>query len=231
MRAYGESTLDDLRQSFEKHDYDIRKLIVEIMVASSFAGRQDALVQASETPAADVETTTGDTTVLSAGRVQVDFWDPEAGYYLNGTYYGAKNLLAVGVAGQVQGSDKTAVSVDFLLEKKVAGGGAVSVEAEWAKYSSLGGYDGHYAESQGGYVLGAYLFPKMVGKGKMQLLGKFAKATFEDGVRAVDVDSAVIPGPAPQAGRARESQAGCPETLKDLTSRGSISHFARRFVP
>ena len=38
-----------------------------------------------------------------AGRVQVDFWDPEAGYYLNGTYYGDKNLLAIGVAGQVQG--------------------------------------------------------------------------------------------------------------------------------
>lgn len=62
MRAYGESTLDDLRQSFEKHDYDIRKLIVEIMVASSLAGRQDAVVQASEKTAADAETTTGDTT-------------------------------------------------------------------------------------------------------------------------------------------------------------------------
>ena len=42
-------------------------------------------------------------TVIGAGRVQVDFWDPEGGYYLNGTYYGDKNLLAVGVAGQVQG--------------------------------------------------------------------------------------------------------------------------------
>ena len=29
------------------------------------------------------------------------------GYYLNGTYYGDKNLLAVGLAGQVQGSDNT----------------------------------------------------------------------------------------------------------------------------
>jgi len=61
---------------------------------------------------------TGKSTILGAGRVQVDFWDPEAGYYLNGTYYGGKNLLAVGVAGQVQGSDdndqkRNAYSVDF----------------------------------------------------------------------------------------------------------------------
>src|SRR5262245_9602645 len=88
----------------------------------------------------DGKTATGDDTVLGAGRVQVDFWDQEAGYYLNGTYYGAKNLLAVGLAGQVQGSDKSAYSADFLLEKKLGGnGGVVSIEAEWAKYDGLGG--------------------------------------------------------------------------------------------
>ena len=73
--------------------------------------------------------------------MQVDFWDPEPGYYLNGTFYGDKNILAIGGAGQVQGSDKSAYSVDFLLERKVGGGGAVSVEAEWAKYDRLGGYN------------------------------------------------------------------------------------------
>src|SRR3954462_2021557 len=39
----------------------------------------------------DGTSATGDDTVLGAGRVQIDLWDPEAGYYLNGTYYGAKN--------------------------------------------------------------------------------------------------------------------------------------------
>jgi len=29
-----------------------------------------------------------------ASRVQIDLWDSENGYYLNGTYYGDKNLLA-----------------------------------------------------------------------------------------------------------------------------------------
>jgi hypothetical protein len=131
---------------------------------------------------------TGDTTVLGAGRVQIDFWDPEGGYYLNGTYYGAKNLLAVGLAGQVQGSDKSAYNADFLLEKKVGAGGAVSVEAEWAKYDKLGGYNGRYATSDGGYVLASYLFPNLAGAGKFEILGKFAKANFNSGLAAVDVD-------------------------------------------
>ena len=73
----------------------------------------------------DGSSATGDDTLLGAGRVQVDFWDPEPGYYLNGTYYGDKNLLAIGGAGQVQGGDKSAYNVDFLLERKVGDGGAV----------------------------------------------------------------------------------------------------------
>jgi hypothetical protein len=131
---------------------------------------------------------TGDATVISAGRVQIDFWDPEDGYYLNGTYYGAKNLLAIGLAGQAQGSDKSAYNADFLLEKKVGGGGAVTVEAEWARYEKLGGYNGRYASSDGGYVLASYLFPKPAGAGKFEVLGKFAQANFSKGLARVDVD-------------------------------------------
>src|SRR5207249_1902928 len=66
----------------------------------------------------DGASATGNTKVLAAGRVQVDFWDPEAGYYLNGTYYGGKNLLAIGVAGQGQGSHNGAASVDLLPERQ-----------------------------------------------------------------------------------------------------------------
>jgi len=130
----------------------------------------------------------GDTTVVGAGRVQIDFWDPEAGYYLNGTYYGDKNLLALGVAGQMQGSDKSAYNVDFLMERKVPMGGAVSVEAEWAKYDRLGGYNPRYGVDDGGYVLGSYLFPALVGPGRFEILGKFAKARFRDGITPVDLN-------------------------------------------
>ena len=130
----------------------------------------------------------GDDTLLTAGRVQVDFWDPEDGYYLNGTYYGDKNLLAIGAAGQVQGSDKSAYNVDFLMERKVPGGGAVSVEAEWAKYDRLGGYNARYGTDDGGYILGAFLFPQMIGVGRFEILGKFASARFREGNTPVDVD-------------------------------------------
>jgi hypothetical protein len=136
----------------------------------------------------DGASATGDPTLLSAGRIQINFWDPEAGYYLNSTYYGDKNILAIGLAGQSQGRDKTAYSADFLLERGVSGGGAFSVEAEWAEYDHLGGYSGQYGVDRGGYVLGSYLFPKPVGMGRFEVLGKFARAQFRQGLTLLDAD-------------------------------------------
>ena len=124
---------------------------------------------------------TGNRKILGAARVQIDFWDAEEGYYLNGTYYGDKNLLAIGGATQLQ-SGHTATTVDFLMERKLPGGGAFSIEGEYANYNRLGGYDAAYAKSQGAYALGSYLFPKMVGKGKFEILGKYAKAEFTHGI-------------------------------------------------
>jgi hypothetical protein len=130
----------------------------------------------------DGKSATGQDDVLFAGRVQVDLWDSEDGYYLNGTYYGGKNLLALGGAVQAQDGD-VASSFDFLLERKLGNGGTVTVESEFAKYDGLGGYDANYADSGGAYILGAYLFPKMGEQpGQLQILGKFAVASFEDGL-------------------------------------------------
>jgi hypothetical protein len=126
--------------------------------------------------------------VIGAGRVQLDLWDQEGGYYLNGTYYGGKNLLAFGAAGQVQGDNK-AYSGDFLLEKKIGGGGAFTLEAEVARYDKLGGYKARYGTDEGGYVLAAYLFPPMKGTTRsLQLLGKFSKANYGEGLTAADPD-------------------------------------------
>jgi hypothetical protein len=120
--------------------------------------------------------TKGTSDVLYAARAQFDFWDKEDGYYLNGTYYGDKDLLALGFAGQTVGSDK-AYSADFLLEKKLASAGAISVESEYAKYDGLGGYTG--PKSDGWYVLGGYLFPQPVGIGRFQVLGKYGETTYD----------------------------------------------------
>jgi hypothetical protein len=114
----------------------------------------------------------------------VDFWDKEDGYYLNGTYYGDKNLLAIGGASQIQ-DGHTASTIDFLLDKKVGNGGAFSIESEYSNYNRLGGYNGAYAKSQGVYGLASFLFPKefTMGKykGKFEILGKYAKADFTHG--------------------------------------------------
>ena len=124
----------------------------------------------------DVPGASSGSTVLGAARLQLDFWDPEGGYYLNGTYYGEKDLFAVGIAAQTA-SGEDAYSADVLLEKKLGTGGVATFEAEYAKYDGLGGYGGN--KSDGYYVLGAYLFPAMVGPGKFQLLGKFGTVSYE----------------------------------------------------
>ncbi|HET6143535.1 MAG TPA: hypothetical protein VFE02_08490 [Candidatus Acidoferrales bacterium] len=119
--------------------------------------------------------------IIWAARAQFDFWDPEGGYYLNGTYYGDKNLLAIGGATEVQ-AYKTATTVDFLMEKKVMHGGAIGIESEYSRYNRLGGYNGNYSKSEGGYGLVSVLFPKPVGVGKVQAIGKFAIAEFTGGI-------------------------------------------------
>ncbi len=132
----------------------------------------------------DGKSATGKADIIGAARVQIDFWDKEDGYYLNGTYYGDKNLLAIGGASQIQ-DGHTASTIDFLLEKKVLNGGAFSIESEFADYNRLGGYQGAYAKSEGAYGLASFLFPKVVPfgkyKGKFEILGKYAKAEFTHG--------------------------------------------------
>jgi len=128
---------------------------------------------------------TGKTDIIGAGRIQVDLWDAESGYYLNGTYYGDKDLLAFGVASQVQ-TGNTATTADFLLEKKLGGGGVVSVEGEYAYYNELGGYDSNYNRSQGAYGLASYLFPNKIGMGQIEVLGKYGEAKFTRGKTVID---------------------------------------------
>lgn len=131
----------------------------------------------------DVPGTTGSSKELYAARAQVDLWDPEGGYYLNGTYYGDKDLLAIGLAGQSSDTDH-AYSADFLLEKKLPNLGVISVESEYAKYDHLGGYAAD--KSDGYYGLVSYLFPQVIGVGKFQLLGKYAHAKYRFDTSPID---------------------------------------------
>ncbi len=112
--------------------------------------------------------------VLTAARLTLDFWDPEPGYYLNGTYYGEKDILSLGLVAQNENS-KTEWNIDGLMEKKLPNLGVVSVEAEYLKDNGLSSI----APSDGWFGLASYLFPQVVGIGKIQLLGKYAQKTID----------------------------------------------------
>lgn len=129
----------------------------------------------------DVGSTLGTEDVLIASRFQIDLWDLEPGYYLNGTYYGEKDIFALGLAGQSIGGD-SGITADLLIEKKVGAGGAATLEAEYASFDGVGGYNTAglpFDTSDGYYVLGAYLFPTVIGPGKFQVLGKFGSVDYD----------------------------------------------------
>src|SRR5579862_885089 len=106
--------------------------------------------------------------ILVAGRVTVDFWEKETGYYFNGTYYGDKDLLALGVAAQtLDGS--TDFSIDGLMEKNLHGVGVFGFETEYQHDNGLN----IVAHNSGWYVLGDYILPQPIGVGKVQLLDKY----------------------------------------------------------
>lgn len=141
----------------------------------------------------DGASATGNKNVIGAARVQYDFWDTESGYYLNGTYYGGKNLFAIGAAVQAQSALVTgqpvnkATSADLLIERKLPDSSVVTFESEFANYDRLGGYSARYTSDKGAYALASYLFPKPTGPGKFEILGKYAQARFSRGITRADV--------------------------------------------
>ncbi len=179
----------DLYGPFFAHEWNVYSDGIQDGYPGVFQGRQNGVTYwgtfAKKVKVSvggfDGKSATGSPDLIGAARVQIDFWDPEDGYYLNGTYYGDKNLLAIGGASQIQ-DGHTATTVDFLMERKLPkSGGVVSVESEYSDYNRLGGYNSLYAKSEGAYVLASYLFAKKVGVGQFELLGKIAKADFTRG--------------------------------------------------
>ena len=68
---------------------------------------------------------------MTAGLVQVDFWDAEDGYYLNGTYYGDKNLLAIGAAGLIRGVPLDPARVPYRLDPETGEIGVMRESPLW----------------------------------------------------------------------------------------------------
>src|SRR5438309_2805652 len=137
--------------------------------------------------------TLGNNTPISQGiyaaRLVYNFLDPEPGYYNSSTYYGTKDILAIGVAGQYQklGSsvaigfdgagapilvreDLGAFNVDLLYEKRLP----------WADTLTLeGAYYNFNKGSQGWswYALASYLFAPKIGVGQVQPMARWQQLT------------------------------------------------------
>lgn len=132
---------------------------------------------------------TGSDGLMYAGRLQMDFWDAEPGYYGTGNYLGGKDILAIGIAGRAQKNgaysalatgDYASYSVDFLLEKKGVGPGALSIEAAGYDYDT----DDVYLMEQGrAYSAGiGYIFDQKVGWGQLQPFVRYQKFTPDNNV-------------------------------------------------
>jgi hypothetical protein len=122
-----------------------------------------------------VGTRTGSDALMYAGRLQYDFWDVEPGYYGTGNYLGTKDILAIGIAGRSQKNgafsttetgDYSSYSIDFLLEKKGLGPGALSIEAAAYDYDTS---DVFLSEQGTAFSTGVgYIFSEKVGWGQFQ---------------------------------------------------------------
>jgi hypothetical protein len=141
---------------------------------------------------------TGSDGLMYAGRLQMDFWDAEPGYYGTGNYLGGKDILAIGIAGRAQKNgaysalatgDYASYSIDFLLEKKGVGPGALSIEAAGYDYDT----DDVYLMEQGrAYSAGVgYIFNQKVGWGQLQPFVRYQKFTPDNNVDTKKYDVGV----------------------------------------
>jgi hypothetical protein len=131
---------------------------------------------------------------LLSGRLNFTLLNPEPGYYHSSTYYGGKDIVALGIGGQYKkkGSVETEVipmggmsnpafvpmtdnyqefNVDLLAEKKFGESGTGTFEGGF--YAFSGRYEpvkSHF------YLLGSWLIPQVVGIGKFQPLVRYQQA-------------------------------------------------------
>jgi hypothetical protein len=122
---------------------------------------------------------------LYSGRINISLLNPEPGYYHSSTYYGEKDIVALGVGFQSQkngvvtrdmmgnvvtSEDLVTFNTDLLVEKKLGGAGTVTGEAAYFKFNDKQATDYYYL------ALLSYLTPKKLGWGYLQPLVRLQQA-------------------------------------------------------
>ncbi len=130
--------------------------------------------------------------LLYTARLNYNFLDPEPGYYTSSTYYGAKEILAIGFAYQTQEGgtgtladpgDFTGWNVDGLLETKV-GDGVVNMEFAYYDYDHDDKTPAFGYQGDGYFILGSYLFPNKIGIGQLQPMVRYQNVDQDNGVES-----------------------------------------------
>jgi hypothetical protein len=129
-----------------------------------------------------------------SGRLSYSIQGSEPGYFGSSTYYGAKNVFTIGVAGQYQHNGAvnlatagtstatpcpTAAAVDCkdmgifmadaLAEESISGVGTFNFEGQFYKFTQGYDFGPTFAPQEAFYLLAAYLTPDL-GIGKLQPL-------------------------------------------------------------
>ena len=94
-----------------------------------------------------------------AGRLMYDFFDPEKGYAYQGTYRGAKKVVAIAGIYDVQGSYE-AYGGDFFLDWPI-GSDAVTFEGDYIHYNGWGKFYSAIPEQDTLYVDAGYYFSEI----------------------------------------------------------------------
>jgi hypothetical protein len=117
-----------------------------------------------------------------SGRVTYNVLDPEPGYYNSSTYYGKKDILAIGAVlhhepaaeGEPDEAADTLWNLDALYENSFAGVGTLDIEGAFY------GFDGADAGTSF-FVLGSFIFEEELGIGRLQPMLRLQRAAFSDG--------------------------------------------------
>jgi hypothetical protein len=118
-----------------------------------------------------------------SGRLTFNFWEPEPGFYNSSTFYGKKDVLAIGlvmfhqsdaVGTVAEPSDFTSWNVDFLLEKNF-GWGTIDIEAAYFDYNrhKAAGSVTAIADGQAWTAGFSYLYPEKIGWGYPQFVSRY----------------------------------------------------------
>lgn len=133
----------------------------------------------------------GNESPMIGGRLVYNLWDRETGFYNAGTYYGAKDVFAVGLVAKSQSDallpgnivgDYSEFNIDLLIEKALPGGGVATLEAAYFDYDY-----GPAGDGDGNYVVLSYLLPGATGAtGRWQPMVRLQEG--ESDVNPIDTD-------------------------------------------